>query len=222
MKSFLITLLIIGSAFLVYDYWLTPPWQRLVFERAAPPAVPVTPVAVEEADVPVIPPPAPVPVPKSDYVPRIPEIATTEFVPPVIPSLEDLTAGWTKIPAQAFPRQVTLKVPVDVKMAVGAARLPAGSTAYAYGENGGRLTVGPTSESPARGSVALTETDLPDQLRTSYAQWKTARIEQARRAWQARKTAKPINTNMTSHVMRSELVTGKSEIRKISSALRTT
>ena len=71
MKSFLITLLIIGSAFLVYDYWLTPPWQRLVFERAAPPAVPVTPVAVEEADVPVIPPPAPVPVPKSDYVPRI-------------------------------------------------------------------------------------------------------------------------------------------------------
>jgi hypothetical protein len=192
MKSLFITLLILGLAFLAYDYFLAPPWERLVFERAAKPKADAGPTLtrhVVEDDGPVTAPAAPKAAPTADRLtlPALPG----DFVPPALASLEELTKNWSVVPPQAFPRQVKLHQPVDVKMSMGSARIQAGATAYAYAVEDGMVSVAPTDTSTARGAIPIMDTDLPDQLRQSYDKWKTARVEQARKAWLARKTAKP-------------------------------
>ncbi|HYF34139.1 MAG TPA: hypothetical protein VD994_02525, partial [Prosthecobacter sp.] len=177
MKSLSITLLIIGAAFLGYDYFLAPPWERLVFEKGAAPlkvntSTPAQPPGVPETP----PPPAMTAAAETDYVPTVPALPSREFVPPQLATLEDLTKNWTTVPTHAFPRPVKLRKAVDVKMAAGSARIPEGATAYAYSAEKGWVTVGPTETSKARGMVALADTDLQEQLRQSYEKWKTARV----------------------------------------------
>ncbi|MDZ4288410.1 MAG: hypothetical protein U0984_10655 [Prosthecobacter sp.] len=191
MKSLFVTLVILAAAFLGYDYYLAAPWERLVFERGPKPVPTLAPSREVEDASPVAPMTAKAPA--VEYVPAIPVVPSKEFVPPQVASLEELTKNWTAIPAHAFPREIKLRKAVDVKMAVGSARLPEGATAYAHSVDNGLIAVAPTQTSPARGTVAVMDSDLPDQLRQSYEKWKTARIESARQAWLGKKTAKTIN-----------------------------
>jgi len=208
MKSLFVTLLIFGAAFLGYDYFLAKPWERLVFEKGPAPAptapAPGTSVFGQKLEDDVPPPPAdPTTLapgtttpgtaaaetkPADNWQPTIPKIPTGEFVPPNIPSAEVVTKNWTMIPKQAFPRPVVLKKDVSVKMSVGASTLRAGATAQAMGSENGVLAIAPTETSAARGSIAVTDTDFPEQILAKYAQWKVTRIEQARQAWINAKT----------------------------------
>lgn len=211
MKSLFVTLLIFGAAFLGYDYFLARPWERLVFEKGPAPApaapAPGTSVFGQKIEdgsetpppAPETPPPAPgTPAadttatagtkPADDWQPTIPKIPTGEFVPPTIPPVEVVTKNWKLIPKQAFPRPVLLKKDVVVKMSVGGSTLRAGATAQAMAAENGVLSVAPTETSAARGSIAVTDTDFPEQILASYAKWKVTRIEQARQAWINAKT----------------------------------
>jgi hypothetical protein len=191
MKSLFVTLLILAAGFLAYDYFLAAPWQRLVFEKGPAPAARVA--VVPDAEVGAEVPSAPTMAPKSasdDYVPTVPGLPERNFVPPKLASLEELTGNWTVVPGHAFPRPIKLHRAVDVKMTAGSARIPEGATAYAYAVENGMVTVGPTETSKARGAVALSDTDLQEQLKQSYEKWKIARVEMARNSWRARKTAK--------------------------------
>jgi hypothetical protein len=191
MKALFFTLAILGSAFLTYDYFFARPWERVIFEKTARPVIaanPILPDHVVEDDGLVM---QSKPVPKAtedDWKPSIPVIPTNEFVPPTIPSVEATTKNWTMIPKQAFPRLVVLKKDVQVKMSVGASTLRAGATAYALTSENGILSIAPTATSPARGTIAVLDTDFPEQILEKYKAWKSARISQAKQAWIAGKT----------------------------------
>ena len=198
MKSLFITLLILGGAFTAYDFYLAKPWERVIFEKGPRPAAagPLIPDHVVEDDGPAVAMPAETakpaetgtPKPADNWQPSIPKIPTNDFVPPTIQSVETITKNWTTIPKQAFPRPVILKKDVQVKMSVGASTLRAGATAQALAADNGILTIAPTETSTARGTIAVMDTDFPDQIHISYEKWKVARIEQSRQAWIAGKT----------------------------------
>lgn len=191
MKSLFVTLLIIGTAFAAYDYFLARPWERVIFEKGTRPAAvaqPVIPDHVVEDDGPAA--PIPTPKPADSWQPSVPNLPSGDFTPPVLPSVESITQNWQVIPPQAFPRAVVLKKDVQVKMSVGSSTLRAGATVQALSADRGILTLAPTETSPARGSLPITDTDFPEQIQGSYEKWKVARIEQARQAWLAAKTVK--------------------------------
>jgi hypothetical protein len=194
MKSLFFTLLILGSLFTAYDYFLAPPWERLIFEKGPRPAsstpIPNTiPSHVIEDDGPANAVASTPSKPKAeDWQPTLPKLPSKEFVPPVIPTAESVTKNWTFIPKQAFPRSVVLKKDVQVQMSVGASTLRAGATAQAVGADQGQLIIAPTATSAARGNIAVTDTDFPEQIQISYEKWKATRIEQARQAWLNAKT----------------------------------
>ena len=189
MKSLFITLLIIGALFGAYDYFLAPPWERLIFEKTARPAaasstgIPAHQIeddpqaATTRADA-----------GRDSWQPSIPKLPSDEFVPPAIPAVEKVTQNWTQIPRQAFPRPVVLKTDVQVRMSVGFSTLRSGATVQALAADQGSLQIAPTSTSPARGTVAVVDTDFPQQINAAYEKWKAARIEQARQAWLNAKT----------------------------------
>lgn len=197
MKSLFYTLLILGTLFLAYDYYLARPWERVVFEKGPRPAAaaksaqpghvieddgPQTTAGTSSTGQPKE------TSKKDDWQPTIPRLPQNEFTPPAIPTAEQVTKNWTFIPPQAFPRNVVLKKDVEVKMSVGGSTLRAGATAQALSSDNGSLTIAPTATSPARGVIAVTDTDFPDQIQVSYAKWKEARIAQARQAWINAKT----------------------------------
>jgi hypothetical protein len=194
MKSLFFTLLILGAIFVGYDYFLAPPWERLVFEKGPRPATGATPTPAGTSHVIEDDGPAPAATPTAtktkadDWQPTIPKLASNDFVPPTIPSAESVTKNWTFIPKQAFPRAVVLKKDVQVQMSVGASTLRAGATAQAVGSDQGNLIIAPTATSAARGSIAVIDTDFPQQIQASYEKWKATRIEQARQAWVNAKT----------------------------------
>lgn len=195
MKALFFTLLIVAAAFVAYDYFLAAPWERIVFERgskpkAGPSANELSPIPHEiEDDGPM--PAVAASKPADDYNPSVPKLASRDFVPPAIESLEDLTKNWTVVPAHAFPRMVKLREPVEVKLSAGSSKLAAGATAFALACSNGNLIIAPTETSTARGTVAVIKTDIQDQLLKSYEIWKAGKIEAARKAWLAKKTAVP-------------------------------
>lgn len=196
MKALFFTLLIFGAAFLAYDYYMAPPWERLVFEKGATPvaANPTIPAHEVEDDGPsetaAKPADAAATKPASDYNPTIPALPSTEFTPPVLPTVEAVTKNWTSIPPQAFPRPLKIKKDVNVKMAVGSSTIRAGTTVHGLSYDNAQVTIAPTETSAARGTVALDDTDFKEQIQASFEKWKVARVEQARTAWLNAKTIK--------------------------------
>lgn len=184
MKSLFVTLLILGGAFLAYDYFAAPPGTKIVFKSLNPPpkpkTVPVTPVAADEKPmVTEAPPPTPVVEPTRPAVTDAPP-APAPVVPsaPKVDSIEMLTANWTKIPPTAFPREVKLLQDAEFKMSVGSSKVAAGSKAHALGASGNVLTLAPTATSPARAQVSIDATDLKPQLTAIYEAWKIKRVEE--------------------------------------------
>ncbi len=178
MKPLFITLLIFASALLLYDRFITPPGQRIVFEN--PPFGP--------QDEPVSKTVHRTPAPRVVDSPA-PTLGSDGFVPPQIEPLESLTKNWTAFPPQAFPRQVKLSKPVQLRMAGGSSTLPAGSTAYALSAQANVLVIAPTQTSQARGQIFVHDTDMPTQVRESYERWKQGRIEMAQAAWKKQQSS---------------------------------
>jgi hypothetical protein len=196
MKSSFITLLILGGFFLVYDAFLAPPHERIVFDKGPAP-IAFHPTA---ASTPAV--PAPVPAPSTTIKPKpkapAPPSNTTNtgFVPPAIATLEEATQNWTAIPVHAFPRAVLLKEPVSIKMAGGTGQLAAGTRAHALAASQGVLTIAPSETSTARGQISVTSTDFPDQIRSAYEDWKKHRIQIAKDSWEAIQKVGPVTADM--------------------------
>jgi hypothetical protein len=209
LKSLLITALLLGGAFLAYDRYLAPEKDRIVFKPA--PSPPVAPSVPAPAPEPAAPdentPPAPKPeAPKSEA--SIPERsaastpvaappppqAAGSFVPPKIPTVEDLTENWMRIPPHAFPRQVKLLQDVTFKSGFGSTQTKAGTPASVLAAQRGSLTIAPNPASALRATVPIDATDLKVVLARVYDAWRVQRIADARRAWEQRDAAPAVAT----------------------------
>lgn len=173
MKALFFTLLIFVAAFLLYDRFGAPAGKRVVFEN--PPLE--VPDQGSRRSV------YTTPAPRVTDSPPPTMTNSTGFVPPVIEPLESLTKNWTVFPPTAFPRQVKLSKPVQLRMGAGSSTLPAGATAFALGAQANVLQIAPTATSSARGQIFVHDTDMPTQVRASYERWKQGRIEMAQAAW---------------------------------------
>lgn len=197
LKSLFITVLVLGGAFLAYDYFLAPPEDKMVFKQpeatkspdAETPAVastaPITPpLQAAPPPAPVVPAPAPMPAPAP--VVTAPVTSPDAFTPPALPSVDQATANWTRLPATAFPRQVKLVLPVAFKASYGSTQMPVGSEVTALSLENGLLVLAPTPTAAARASVSINSTDLKTSITTAYNAWRERRIEEARIAWKNR------------------------------------
>jgi hypothetical protein len=202
LKSLFMTLLILGGAFLAYDYYLAPDADKLVFKKpgakpvtvapvvAAPPnpvpqeTVTTPPPAVATSSPPVAPiTQAPTPTPAVTPAPT----SLDGFVPPTIPDVASATVNWTRIPSTAFPRPVKLSKGIAFKASFGATQVPAGTEVTVMSAQDKMLTVAPNPQSELRGTVELESTDLQATLTQAYESWRAKRIEAARQSWQHRK-----------------------------------
>ena len=182
MKSFFFTILILGGAFLAYDYFGAPPGKKLVFKSLNPPkqtkSVTMKPVVKEMVpDAPVKPVVVETPKPVAKTPASAPAPASASSGPKFEP-IEALTGNWLKIPVSAFPREVKLLQDAMFKMSVGASKIAAGGMAYALGAENGMLILAPTATSPARAQLPIDGTDLKAQLNASYEKWKIVRTEE--------------------------------------------
>lgn len=184
MKSLFFTLLILGGAFLAYDYFVAEPGTKIVFKSLNPPPKPKVVTAPPADDKPAGPAraPAPAPEPVKPVVTAPPPPAPTTPEPPKstapkFDSIEMLTANWLNIPATAFPREVRVLQDVEFKMSVGSSKVAAGAKAYALGASQGILTLAPTATSPARAQAPIDATDLKPQLTALYENWKVLRAK---------------------------------------------
>lgn len=206
LKSLFVTLLVLGGAFLAYDYFLAPPQEKMVFKKPTAtdtkaPSEPVTADSTAPANTPAPqpapppPPPAPVnpspaPMPQPVVPAPTPPVASADtFTPPALPNVEQATANWTRLPATAFPRQVKLVRPVAFKASYGGTNIPAGGEATALSLQNGVLILAPTPTSSARASVTIDDTDLKASITTAYNVWRERRIEEAHIAWKNRDRA---------------------------------
>lgn len=198
MKSLLITLLIIGAAFLGYDYFLAPPRDRIIFKVPAAPQLPVAKEKPQIAETPAPVPPRPAPAPAAPppqsgsavaapvatRPPRA-EIVTQDkpaFVPPNFEPIEALTSNWTKFPASTFPKSVSLTKDITFKLPHGSSLLRAGTPVIALKMENGRLIIAQNEKSPVHQAVALDDTSLKSQLVQLYERWKIDRMADARRS----------------------------------------
>lgn len=185
MKSLFYTILIIGGAFLAYDYFGAPPGKKLVFKSlnvVHKPAKVVATVKPVEEEKPVVKEVMPEPVkpvvvekPKPVDKPAAPAPTSSG---PKVETIEALTGNWLKIPVSAFPREVKLLQDAMFKMSVGTSKIAAGGVAYVMSAENGLLTLAPTVTSPARAQLPIDGTDLKARLNAVYAKWKVTREEE--------------------------------------------
>ena len=181
MKALIYTWLILGIAFLAYDYFAAPRSKRIVFERG-PDLIktpePKTPRVIDER------------APATPMQSSSPSNVADAFVPPAIESLETLTKNWTAIPPSAFPRSVKLTKEIDFKMSAGSSRMAPGSVVTALSCENGTVALAPTPTSKARGFARVDDTDLKVQFVEPYQKWVAWRTENLREQWQKTKLAR--------------------------------
>jgi hypothetical protein len=203
LKSLLVTLLIVGGAFLAYDYYQAPHAEKVVFKDSPYPVLPAAPVAPKPVEVKplkgteAIADRAPSPdvrsAPLSSAPPKAtaaaPKPSVPDFTPPPIPDVVQATQNWALIPPTAFPRPVKLTAPAAFASKFGSTQVPAGSEVTALSIQSGTLTVAPNAQSPLRATVPIDSTNLKAVLTAGYDAWRAKRIEEARLAAKNRKAA---------------------------------
>lgn len=207
MKGILILILAAAVGYLSYEYAYPVLANYVKFEKhkkevavaPAPPPVVKKEVAVVEPPKPKMEEPKPEPPkpmePKPEPMPEMPKpvVDPNAFVAPVLPSLEERTENWTKLPASAFPRPVTIKRDLTLSMKMGAntasTQVKAGGTMIARGQDGLNILVSPTETSPMKASVALDDTNLKDILNAGYENWKVTYIASLKNAHEYRLAA---------------------------------
>ncbi len=224
MKSLFYTILILGGAFLAYDYFGAPPGKKLVFKSlnvpVKPKAVTVKPTEDEKPIVVIKESPAapvkPVEVEKPVEKAAAPKSAAASSGPKFEP-IEALTGNWLKIPASAFPREVKLVQDAMFKMSVGSSKIAAGGKAYALAADNGVLTLAPTASSPARAQLSIDGTDLKAQLNASYEKWKITRAEELKAIAANKVQNQPTSSVADAGPSSSEVDSGGKPVRDSSS-----
>src|SRR4051812_44866653 len=114
LKSLFVTLLLVGGAFLAYDYYQAPHADKMVFKDSPYPVLPAAPVAAKPAEEKPLKGPAAIAAaaPSPDFhnasassrpakpVTPAPVSApsVSDFAPPPIPDVVQATQNWTRIP----------------------------------------------------------------------------------------------------------------------------
>lgn len=181
MKALFLVACLVVATIAAYDFFIAPPGERRVFPNEwnlpvkivhRPPSS--TPGSTSD------------PAAMSQPVNAPTSLSGDAFVPPKFASIESITKNWSTLPPQAFPRPVKTRQPVEIKMSAGSSTLPAGIEVTALSIAEGMLTIAPTPESTARGTLSIRETNLIDELNQRYGDWVQARIDRAREAWEFR------------------------------------
>jgi len=88
--------------------------------------------------------------------------------------IEELVGNWKKIPASAFPRQVTLKAKAKYVFAGGAgsSTAPAGGKTFAISLSGDKLVITPNKQSNVRGTISINDTNYKEILGDEYEKYK--------------------------------------------------
>ena len=88
--------------------------------------------------------------------------------------IEELVGNWKKIPASAFPRQVTLKAKAKYIFAGGAgsSTAPAGGKTFAISLSGDKLVITPNKQSNLRGTISINDTNYKEILGDEYEKYK--------------------------------------------------
>jgi len=151
--------------------------------------------------------PAPVMIPVADKPNPTPAPVADDpntFHPPVFPPIEQVVKDWTAIPQTVFPHPVKIRHEVAFTMAAGRSTVAAGGVVIALNQSGSMLDVAPALNSPARGRVALDDTDLKASLTQAYEEWKTATIELKRRDFANRGQDRRVTTPQPSPTVASK------------------
>jgi hypothetical protein len=211
LKSLFVTLLLLGGAFLAYDYYQAPRAEKVVFKDSPYPKLPAAPAVAtpkppEEKPLKgtaAIAANAPAPDVRSATVSSIPKPAeatapapkpsVSDFTPPPIPDVAQATQNWTRIPPTAFPRPVTLTAPIVFISKFGSTQVPIGAEVTALSIQNGFVTHAPIAQSPLRASAPIDSTNLKAVLTAGYDAWRTRRIEEAKLAAKNRKPAAAVD-----------------------------
>jgi hypothetical protein len=110
------------------------------------------------------------------------DLLVEELYPmPDIKPLEELVGNWREIPERVFPREVVVKVPVELKLVsapgAGGSKMDVGERLVALSGAGGVLAVAPTPDAAVRGEVAVDDTDLKEVLGQVYDDFVVNRTE---------------------------------------------
>ncbi len=203
LKSLLVTLIILGGAFLAYDYYLAPPIDKMVFKTSPyPKSFGATPEALAAAPAEEAPAPgpsamaqrAPTTTPATTVATLAPPTSSKPassamdagFAPPPIPDVVKATANWTNIPATAFPRPVKLLSEAEFKGQYGATKMAAGSAVTVLASKNGLVQIAPNAQSPLRAVVSIDATDLKQILTVAYDAWRAKRVAEAELAAKSR------------------------------------
>jgi len=94
---------------------------------------------------------------------------------PEFQPIEELVGNWKKIPASAFPRQVTLREPATLRLSrgEGVSVLAAGRKVWALGAApDGGLLIAPSQDAVMRGVAAVDSTDFKEVMERVYDDFK--------------------------------------------------
>ena len=106
--------------------------------------------------------------------PREDDEIAKRYPMPKFKSIEQAVGNWQAIPSTAFPRQITVNVPVKVTLAggVGSSTWKPGPNYYALRADGAMLTVGRSKEAPVRGQIPIDQTNYKEVLTAEFDKWK--------------------------------------------------
>ena len=137
--------------------------------------------------------------------------------------IEELVGNWKKIPASAFPRQVTLKAKAKYVFAGGAgsSTAPAGGKTFAISFSGDKLVITPNKESNVRGTISINDTNYKEILGDEYEKYQQRKKREvyAQRERARAIAATEVETNQTTsspntNESRANRVTSISQISK--------
>ena len=137
--------------------------------------------------------------------------------------IEELVGNWKKIPASAFPRQVTLKAKAKYVFAGGAgsSTAPAGGKTFAISFSGDKLVITPNEKSNVRGTISINDTNYKEILGDEYEKYKQRKKREvyAQRERARAIAATEVETNQTTsspntNESRANRVTSISQISK--------
>ncbi len=134
--------------------------------------------------------------------------------------IEELVGNWKKIPASAFPRQVTLKAKAKYVFAGGAgsSTAPAGGKTFAISLSGDKLVITPNKQSNVRGTISINDTNYKEILGDEYEKYKQRKKREvyAQRVRARAIAATEVETNQTT----SSANTNESRANRVTSISR--
>ncbi|MGC6435268.1 MAG: hypothetical protein ACON5I_02820 [Verrucomicrobiales bacterium] len=134
--------------------------------------------------------------------------------------IEELVGNWKKIPASAFPRQVTLKAKAKYVFAGGAgsSTAPAGGKTFAISSTGDKLVITPNKQSNVRGTISINDTNYKEILGDEYEKYKQRKKREvyAQRERARAIAATEVETNQTT----SSTNTNESRANRVTSISR--